>query len=274
MHTRLAAMFGVLIMLFGMLAGMCVIPGVVMAGTLTYEGSTTISEGIMPLAVKAFESKTKIKFASIGGLGSGKGFKAAMEGKVDIGGVSRALTVAEKELKPYYQTIGFDGIAVFINEKNPVKELSKEQVKGIFTGKITSWKDVGGADKKIVVVTEIKTGERATMAAFKELALDGAELGSSKEIDKPHDCVKYVGTDESAVTFATLAFFKGSGVKAIAVNKMEPTHENVKSGAYILSRPLILVSKEQPTGDKLAFFDFIQSGDGQAIVGKNFVPIK
>jgi phosphate transport system substrate-binding protein len=269
MDNRLVRVFVV----FTMILCVSVIPGVVLAGGLTYEGSSTIGENIMPEATKAFDSKTKIKFTSIGNLGSGKGFKAVMEGKADIGGLSRALTHDEKKLKPYYQNIGYDAIAVFVNEKNQVKSLSKEQIKGIFTGKITNWKEVGGADAKIVVVTEIKTGERATIKAFKEMALDDAEFGPTKEVDKPHECVKAVSGDEFAITHASLAF-KGSGVRVVTVNKVEPSPQNIRSGAYLLSRPLLLISKELPSGDKKAFFDFMLSGEGQSFVGKNFVTVK
>jgi len=250
-----------------------IMPGVAESRGLTYEGSTTIGENIIPEAVKAFEAKTKIKFDSIGGLGSGKGFKAVMEDKCDVAGVSRALTADEKKQKPYYQIIGYDAIAIFVNEKNPVKDLSREQVKGIFTGKIRNWKEVGGKDAPIEVITEIKTGGRATIAAFKELALDNAEFGPSKEIDKPHDCVKAVAQNENAITHGSLAF-KEAGTKYITINKVEPDIKNVRSGAYLFSRPLLLVSKGLPKGDLKKFFDFVLSPEGQAIVGKNFVPVK
>jgi len=275
MDNSKARMVVVFIMMVcaSVIACISVIPGVALAGGLTYEGSTTIGENIMPEAAKAFESKTKIKFAAIGGLGSGKGFKAAMEGTADIGGISRALTHDEKKQKPYYQTIGYDAIAIFVNGKNPVNSLSKDQIKGIFTGKITNWKEVGGADAKIVVVTEVKTGERATIKAFKEMALDDAEFGPSKEIDKPHECVQSVSSDEYSITNASLAF-KESGVKVVTVNKIEPSAQSIRSGAYLLSRPLNLVSKELPSGDKKAFFDFILSSEGQSFVGKKFVTVR
>lgn len=245
----------------------------VFAGGLTYEGSTTIGENIMPDAAKAFEAKTGVKFAAIGGLGSGKGFKAVIAGTVDVAGVSRSLTSDEKKLKPYSQTIGYDAIAVFVNDKNPVKNLTKEQIKGIFTGKIKNWKEVGGKDAKIFVVTEILTGGRATIQAFRELALDDAAVYTDKEIDKPHDCAKAVAADVNSVTHASLAF-AGPGIKAVAVGSVEPTNENVRSGAYLISRPLLLVTKELPSGDMKSFFSFILSPDGQAIVKKNFVPVK
>ena len=249
------------------------VPVLAFAGSLTYEGSTTIGENIMPEAAKAFEAKAGIKFASIGGLGSGKGFKAMMEGKVNIAGVSRSLTTDEKKLKPYSQTIGYDAIAVFVNEKNTVKNLTKEQIKGIFTGKIKNWKEVGGKDAKIFVITEILTGDRATIKAFRELALDDAAIYTDKEIDKPHDCAKAVAADANAISHASLAFAE-PGIKAISVGSIEPTNANVRSGAYLLSRPLLLVTKELPSGDLKDFFGFILSPEGQAIVKKNFVPVK
>jgi len=158
-----------LICMLGVLTMGSFLPGVCWAG-LTYEGSTTIGENIMPDAVKAFESKTEIKFDKVGGLGSGKGFKAVMAGEVDLAGVSRPLDADEKKLKPYYQTIGYDAVAIYVNEKNAVKGLTKEHLKGIFTGKIKNWKEVGGKPAEIVVITEIKAGGRATIKEFKDHA--------------------------------------------------------------------------------------------------------
>lgn len=247
--------------------------GAVFAGGLTYEGSSTIGENILPEAVKAFEAKSGVKFNTIGSLGSGKGFKAVMAGTADIAGVSRSLTPEEKKLKPYSQTIGYDAIAVFVNAKNPVKNLTKEQIKGIFTGKIKNWKEVGGKDAKIFVVTELLTGDRATIKAFRELALDDAAIYTDKEIDKPHDCAKAVADDVNAITHASLAFAE-PGIKAVSVGSVEPTNDNVRSGAYLLSRPLLLVTRELPSGDMKSFFSFILSPEGQAFVKKNFVPVK
>jgi phosphate transport system substrate-binding protein len=240
---------------------------------LSYEGSSTVGEGVMLKAVKVFEEKTKIPFRTVGLLGSGTGFKAVMEGKVPIGGMSRALKRKEKRQNPYYQIIGYDAIAIFVHDKNPIQNLSKDQVKGIFTGEITNWKELGGGDADIVVVTEIKAGDRATIQEFKKMALDGAEFGETKEIDKPHDCVKYIASDEYAITHASLAF-NMSGVKALALDTIEPSFEHVKTGAYRLSRPLLLLAKELPKGNVRKFFEFILSPEGQAIVAEKFVPVR
>ena len=160
---RLGWGFGVVFALALILAA----PKESLAKGLTYEGSTTMGENIMPEAQEAFEAKTKIKFDKIGGLGSGKGFNQVMTGGVDIAGVSRALTYEEKEQKPYYQVIGYDAITIFVNEKNSIKNLSKKQLEDIFTGKLTNWKEVGGSEAPIVVVTEIKTGGAQLLRSLK-----------------------------------------------------------------------------------------------------------
>lgn len=240
---------------------------------LVYEGSTTIGENILPEASKAFQAKTGVKFDRIGSLGSGKGFEAAMSGLASLAGVSRPLSPAEKKQQPYFQIIGHDAIAVFVNAKNPVKNLSLEQVKGIFTGKITNWKDVGGANAPIQVITEYKGGNRGTIAAFKELALDNAAYGPSKEVDKPAWCVKAVAADPNAITHASLAF-NLPGAIAASVDSVVPNAKTVQAEKYHLARPLILVTKATPTGDVKRFFDFILSPEGQQIVKKSFVPAK
>jgi phosphate transport system substrate-binding protein len=242
------------------------------AGDLIYEGSSTIGEGVMGDAVKIFTAKTGIKCVKVGMQGSGKGFKAVLDGKADVGGLSKALSADEKK-KVYFAIIGYDAVAIFVNKKNPVKNLSKDQVKGIFTGKITNWKEVGGNDAKIVVVTEVKAGDRATIAEFKKMALDNAEYCQSKEIDKPHDCVKYVAADENAITHASLAF-SAPGAKVIGFNKVRPSEKNVRGGVYGLSRPLVIVAKREPQGNLRKFFDFILSPEGQTIIKKNFVTVK
>lgn len=253
--------------------GMFLFSTIAFAG-LTYEGSSTIGENIMPDATKAFSAKSGKNFDSIGLLGSGKGFKALMEGKTQIAGLSRALTGDEKRQKPYSQIIGYDAIAVFVNVENPVKDLKKEQIKGIFTGNITNWKDVGGPNKPIVVITEILSGsDRATIKEFKEMALDGEAYGKTKEIDKPHDCVLAVEKDPWAITHASLSF-KEPKVKAVSAMGVTPTNTTIQSGEYFLARPLVLATKELPAGDIKAFFDFILSPEGQAIVAKRFVPVK
>lgn len=245
----------------------------VQAEDLSYEGGSELGSRVIPEAAKAFEAKTGIKFKSISyALGSGMGLEAAMEGKIPLAGVSRALTPEEKK-KVYHQIVGHDAIAVYVNEKNPVANFSKEQLKTIYKGTITNWKEVGWKDAKIVAVTESLAGKGATLKTFQDVILDGTEFGAVKEVDRSHNVAKYVGADENAIGYASLAF-RSPKIKPISLNSIRPSNENVRSGAYPLSRPLLLVTQKPPTGDLKKFFEFILSEDGQAIVGKTFVPVK
>ncbi|MFZ2196902.1 MAG: substrate-binding domain-containing protein, partial [Thermodesulfovibrionales bacterium] len=140
---------------------------------VSYSGSSTIGMSILEAgAVKAFEAESGIKFKSIDQPGSGKGIKALLDGKVTLAGASRALESEEKKKKLIGTTIGYDAIAIFVHKNNPVSNLSKEQLKGIFTGKIKNWKELGGKDAPITPNTEIAGQQRATMLAFQELAMD------------------------------------------------------------------------------------------------------
>ncbi|MBI5641605.1 MAG: phosphate ABC transporter substrate-binding protein [Nitrospirae bacterium] len=249
---------------------------------LSYSGSSTIGMSVLDAgAVKAFEEKTGIKFKSVEQPGSGKGIKALLEGKVTLAGASRTLEAEEKKQKLIGHAIGYDAIAVFVNKKNPIKNLSKEQLKGIFTGKIKNWKEVGGKDAPITPNTEIAGQKRATMLAFQEMAMDKASYGQGfKEIDFPRDQIVDVAKNENAICTVSYGLLAAVSpdlrekVKAVTVNNIEPTDKNIQSGAYLISRPLLLVTTGLPKGNVKKFIDFMLSKEGQEIVNKNFVPVK
>lgn len=262
---------------------MLVLPlGAMAQDEISYSGSSTIGTGILVEggAIKAFEAKTGIKFKSVEQPGSGKGIQALIEGKVTLGGASRALHANEKkELMSH--TIGYDAIAVFVHKSNPVKNLSKSQLQGIFTGRIKNWKEVGGKNAPIHPNTEILGNKRATTEFFQEHVLAGAPYGAGfKEIDFPRDQIVEIAKDENGICGVSLGLQASTSsevkekVKAISVNSTEPTDSNVKSGAYMISRPLVLATKGLPKGDVKKFIDFMQSKEGQEIVSRNFVPVK
>lgn len=266
-----------------LIAMMFSLPQIVFADDeISYSGSSTIGMSVLEAgAVKAFEQKTGLKFKSIDQPGSGKGIKALLEGKVTLAGASRALETEEKKQKLIGTAIGYDAIAVFVNAKNTIKNLTKEQVKGIFTGKIKNWKEVGGKDAPIHVNTEIAGQQRATMLAFQEMAMDKAPYGTGfKEIDFPRDQIVEVAKDENgvcSVSFGLLAAVSADlrdKVKALTVGGIEPSDKNIQSGAYLISRPLLLVTNGLPKGNVKKFIDFMLSKEGQDIVNKNFVPVK
>ena len=249
---------------------------------VTYTGSSTIGMGIIENGAKElFEKKTGIDFGKIDMPGSGKGFKALIAGDFKMSGASRKLKLKEKKKKPYYKVIGYDAIAVFVHNNNPVKNLTKEQLKGIFTGKITNWKDVGGKDVSIKPNTEISGQGRATMQVFKKIVMDGLSYAKGlKEIDLPRDQIISLVKNENEICSVSMGLLNElseneiNKVKTVSVNGVKPDKKYIKEGTYLISRPLILLSKKLPKDDVKKFFDFIMSTEGQAIVGKRFVSVK
>lgn len=252
------------------------------AEDLTYSGSSTIGTGILKAgAADAFTKKSGINFTVIDIPGSGKGIQALLDRKVLLAGASRPLKAEEKQKKLIGTTIGYDAIAVFVHKDNPVKSLTKEQLKGIFTGQIKNWKDVGGKDAPITPNTEILTGKRATIEMFQELILDGAAYGAGfKQIDLPRDQIVDLASVPNGICSVSLGLLASvpvdlkSKVKAITLDNVEPNDNNVRSGAYLISRPLLLVTEGLPKGPAKEFISFVLSSEGQAIVAKNFVPVR
>jgi phosphate transport system substrate-binding protein len=248
---------------------------------LHYIGSSTVGSILQGGAAEAFTAKSSIKFAAIEVIGSGKGIKALLDGKTSLAGASRPLKAEEKKQRLIGTVIGYDAIAIFVHASNPVTNLSKEQLKGIFTGAIKNWKDVGGNDAPITPNTEIQGEKRATIEMFTELALDGAAHGKGfKEIGLPRDQLVDLASNPNAICsvslglLATIPADLRSMVKPVAINRIEPTDIHVKSGAYLISRPLLLVTHGLPKGQVKEFISFMLSQDGQALVRKSFVPVR
>lgn len=243
------------------------------AEELTYDGATTIGKQVMPEAARAFEAKTGVKFAKIDLNGAGKGLKAAMAGEVQVAGVSRSLKADELAARPFFQTIGYDALGVFVNEKNPVKVLSKAQLKAIFTGKARNWHELGGPNQPIVACSEALSSGRATVDAFRTMALDGEAYGTVVEKDDASDCVKFVAQTPNAIGPASMAYSL-AGARAVPVDGVKPTPDDVRAGTYILARPLLLVTRVKPAGALKQFFDFMLSAPGQQIVGRSFISVR
>lgn len=245
----------------------------VSAFSLVYNGSSTMGEELMPKAAAAFGKETGIRFGNIGIEGSEAGITQLLAKKIDIAGVSRPITPKDNTKGLLIHTVGYDGIGIFVNRNNPVRNLSKEQIRDIFTGKIGNWKEVGGNDARIEVVTEIIKGSRATIKVFRELALEGKEYGPTKEVDSPHACVRYVIRNPNAITHASSNFLE-PGVEIVSVDSIFPSKENIATGKYKFYRPLLLLTYNPPPDDVKKFLDFLSSPKGSEIIKKYFTPAK
>jgi phosphate transport system substrate-binding protein len=264
-------------------AALLLTPTLSAADEVRYSGSSTIGQSILDAAGAraAFERKTGVKFASLEVPGSGKGIEALLAGQANVAGASRPLRPEEKAKKILGTIIGYDAVAVFVNRDNPVSDLSKEQLKDIFTGKITNWKQVGGKDAPIAVNTEIQGAKRATMEMFNELVMDKAAYGAGfKQIDLPRDQIVEVARSPNGIGTPSLGLLAAvppdvrAKVKAIAVDGIEPMPDNIQSGAYLISRPLNLATIGPPAGAVKVFVEFMLSPDGQALVARDFVAVR
>lgn len=243
------------------------------ATVLSYDGATSISRHILAEAVPAFEKQAGAKFGEIGQSGGGKGIARLFAGEVGIAGLGRQLTPAELEKKPWFQIIGYDAIGVFVHSKNPVKGLSKAQAKAIFTGAIVNWKDVGGPNLPIVACTEPLKSGRNTLQLVQTELLDEAPFGPVRELPDPGDCLAWLEKTPGGITVATTAYAV-PGAKALPLDGVEPTPQHVVDSTYLLSRPLLLVTRSEPTRITAQFMRFMLTPEGQTIVGKKFIPAR
>lgn len=240
-----------------------------------YDGATTISGKILAPLVPTLRQKTGAT-VTIDRSGSGTALRRMFAGQVDVAGVSRRLTAKELDRKPYFQIVGYDGIAIWVNDANPVRALTKAQLKSLFTGAAASWKHVGGKDLPVVPCTEQLGSGRGTLEAVQAIVMDGAQYGRVKELQDTADCLAFVAADPRGVTAASAAGATG-GAHKVSIDGLDPVPANVRSGRYILTRPLLLVAREPPAdGSSLAaLFELVLSPESQAaIASAGFVPAR
>ncbi len=245
--------------------------------TVTINGSTSVQPLAEELAKKFSEKHPEIKVDIQGG-GSGVGIKSANDGVVDIGMSSRELKAEEAGLKEF--KIAIDGIAVILNPANKVTNLTKEQLMNIYTGQISNWKDVGGADAAITVVTREEGS--GTRGAFIELT--GVEVKEGdKKVDKTVDTaitqgstgavVTTVSQDPNAIGYASFGAAKSkTEVVMISVDGVAISEDAIYGKTYVLSRPFLFLTKAEPAGAAKEFIDFVLSAEGQEVVAsKHFL---
>lgn len=235
--------------------------------TISISGSTSVGP-LMEKIQEAYEAENSNVTLEIQQPGSGTGIKNAIEGVVEIGMSSRELK-NDEEGSVDATVIAYDGIALMVNPNNPVKDITLEQVKEIYTGKITNWKDLGGNDAPIVVVSREEGS--GTRDAFQEIVgYKSEELVKDATISDGSGAVKAtVVGNENAIGFASFEYVDDS-VAALKVGGAEPDAENVKAGSYKISRPFLLLTKEDTlTEDGKALIEYIKSDAGQEIVTEN-----
>jgi phosphate transport system substrate-binding protein len=210
------------------------------------------------------------------GGGSGTGFAALINGTTDICQASRPIKEEERKqieerfgAPPHEMVVARDGLAVYLHEGNPVAELTLAQIRDIYTGKITRWNQVGGPEAPIVLYG--RENSSGTYEYFKEHVLEKADFAAAVQtLPGTAAVVNAVARDPNGIGYGGAAYLKG--VKECAVKLDDatpgvlPTAENVRSGAYPISRGLYFYSRKAPEGPMKAFVDFALSEPGQKLV--------
>lgn len=236
--------------------------------TILTKGSTTV----LPIAQRTAEvymEKHPVNISVQGG-GSGVGIAAFIDGTCDIANASRPMKQEELDLAvtkgrdPRAHTVAMDGMAVIVHPSNSLSGITKEQIKGIYTGKISDWSEVGGSAGQIVVLS--RDSASGTFEAFGELALDKAKVRPDALMQASNQAIATtVEKTPGGIGYVGLGFISPK-VKAIPVAGVMATRETVLSGKYSLSRPLFMYTDGEPKGEVKAYLDFILSPEGQALV--------
>jgi len=248
--------------------------------TITVAGSTTVQPLAEKLAGEYMKAHQTIAIDVTGG-GSGVGVKSAADGTAVIGMASRALSEEEKTSHPdlVVTVIARDGIALIVNPNVKVDGLTLDQARDIFTGKITNWKELGGDDEMIILVSREEGS--GTRTAFQEMVMKKDAAGNENLISENAilqssngAILTTVSSTPSSLGYLSMGYLDSS-VKALNINDVAATEENAGNGSYPVVRPLNLLTKGEPTGEVKKFLDWALSAEGQSFVtADGYIPAK
>lgn len=249
------------------------------ANSIVVDGSTTVG----PVA-KAFAEYYMGKHQSVNitvsESGSGNGAKSLINAACDVATMSRPMKNSEKKaaqdagVLAIEHVVALDGLAVIVHPSNPRGNLTVEQIRDIFTGKITNWRELGGQDQKIVVIS--RDTNSGTYESFNELVMKGAKLkGGAEYVGSGGAIRQRVLSTEAAIGYVGLAFTEG--VKVMQVNGIVPTPETVVAKTYPIARPLYMYTNGRPK-EGTALYDFVHlcnTAEGKKIIeDTGYVPVK
>lgn len=246
---------------------------------IVIDGSTTVGPISKAFADFYKEGHPNVNI-TISESGSGNGVKSLMNKACDIANMSRFMKDAEfkscvdKGIRPVAHVVAFDGLAVIVNPKNPVKALSMQQISDIYTGKISNWKELGGEDAKIVIVS--RDTNSGTYETFNELVLKKAPVAKDAEyVGSNGQARTRVNTTKNAIAYVGLGFADDS-VKTLSVNGILPNAKSVSSGKYPIARPLFMFTDGYPKmgSDVYNFVTIHLSKEGREIVSDlGYIPV-
>lgn len=238
-----------------------------LSGSLSMVGSTSMEKLANALS-EAFMEEYPDVTVTAEFVGSGAGIEAVTNGTADIGNSSRSLKDEEKAAGVVENVVAIDGIAVCVDPANEVADLTKEQLTNIYNGTVTNWKEVGGADEPIIVIG--REAGSGTRGAFEELVDLKDACKYANELDSTGAVIAKVASTPGAIGYASLDALDDS-VKALSLEGVEATAENIKAGNYFLSRPFVMATKGEISEQNdlvQAWFDYVMGDEGQQIASE------
>jgi phosphate transport system substrate-binding protein len=248
------------------------------AGNIRIDGSTTV----LPIAQKVSEAYMKEHpdvTISVSGGGSGNGIKGIIDGTVDIGDSSRFIKQEEVKLAvekggyPVPFAIGYDCIVPVVHPANPVSNLTLEQLKAIYKGDVTNWKELGGQNLKIVVIS--RDTSSGTYEVWEEKVMKKERVSPAAMLQASNGAiVQAISSNKFAIGYIGLGYVN-KGVKPLTVNGIHGNEATTLNGTYPISRPLFMFTRGWPAGDTLSFINYVLLGQkGQKLVKEaGFVPL-
>lgn len=264
-----------LLALLGLLATIQTSPA---ASVIVVKGSTTVLPVVQAEAEAYMKSHPGLNISLSGG-GSGDGIKALIDKSTDIANSSRELKPEETKLagkrgiRPILHPIAMDAIVPIVHPRNRVKNLTIDQLSQIYQGKIRNWKEVGGENLSIVVVS--RDSSSGTFESWGQLVLHGAKVTPRAQMQASSGAiVQVISKNRYAIGYIGIGYLNKS-VKPLTVNGIPATTETAVSRRYPVSRPLYMVTSGEPKGGVAGFVQFVLGKEGQRIVEKTgFVPVK
>jgi phosphate transport system substrate-binding protein len=248
-------------------------------GALQLEGSTTVGP-IADAFAEAFKRLYKGVSITVKKTGSGDGAAALVDGRCDIASMSRFMkakefqAAVEKGIFPVAHVVAMDGVCVIVHPSNPLEALSKGQVQQIYKGEITNWKQVGGPDMRIVVIS--RDTSSGTYETFHGLVMNKEKMAPTVEyVNSNQQAYSRVKTTRGAVAYVGLGFVDRH-VRALKIDGILPSRKTIASGDYPVSRPLFMFTNGYPKLGSMVhkFVTFHLSEKGQEIIeAKGFVPV-
>lgn len=247
------------------------------AGEITIKGSTTVFP-IMQKAIEAYMNANSGVNISLSGGGSSNGIKALLDGTTDIAMASRLMkdkevaAAKDKGIEPVKHVVALDGVLPIIHPSNPVDNLTIEQLQGIFTGAITNWKDVGGNDESIVVIS--RDSSSGTYETWQEFVVGSKNKVTPRALLQASSgaVLQAVSKNPKAISYDGIGYVNET-VKAPAVNGIKGTIETVKDGSFPVSRTLQVYTNGQPSGDIKAFLDYLLGAGQEHVTAAGFVKV-